>query len=165
VTLAAPSDDELAQRVLRALNAQASSLGVDLNLVSIDFDRLQRDWLPGSRFESALQVLRDPPGGGLRSRFGVSGTTNVSRLSDKRLVSLLDGADRTLDDASPVVDAPSIRVAELLPVIPLFVLEVTLAARAGVHEVKASAAADGFLWNAGEWWVEGGSAAPSPTAS
>lgn len=167
VTLAATGSDELSQRVLRALNTQASGIGVDLNLVSMDFDRLVGDWAPGSRFESGLLVLRDPPGGGLRARFGLAG--NVSRLSDRALMLALDAADRTLDDASPTVDGPSARLADLVPVIPLFVLEVTLAARAGVHEVEANASADGYLWNAAKWWRDAGSptpsGSPSPTAT
>lgn len=161
VTLAAAGSDELSQRVLRALNTQASGIDADLSLVSLDYDLLHSDWLAGSRFESALLVFRDPPGGALRARFGLSGPANVSRLSDGALGRALDGADRTLDDASTVVDVPSARIAELVPMIPLFVLEVTLAARAGIHEVKASAAADGFLWNAARWWIEGGTASPS----
>ncbi len=164
VTLAATESDELSQRVVRALNAQASSVGVDLNLVSIDFDQLNRDWLPGSRFEAALLTLRDPPGGGVRARFGLGGSSNVSRLSDKALVAALDAADPTLDDGAPAVDVPSLRVASLVPVIPLFVLEVVLASRPGVHGVRASASADGFLWNAASWWRKPGPS-PSPTGS
>lgn len=163
VTLAGVGDDELSRRVLLALNAQASAVGIDLNLVSIDFDRLQSVWLPGERFELAMLVVRDPPGGGLRARFGIGGTSNMSRLSDRSLGVALEDADRTLDDASPLVDAPSGRIADLVPVIPLYVLEVTIAARPGVGGVAASAAADGFLWNAARWFVSGGSESPSPS--
>jgi peptide/nickel transport system substrate-binding protein len=168
VTLAATDSDELNQRILRALNTQASGIRVDLNLVSMDYARLTGDWAPGSRFEAGLFVLRDPPGGALRARFGLAGPENVSRLSDKALTDLLDAADRTLDDGSPAVDAPSLRIADLVPVIPLYQLEVTLAARAGVREVEANASADGFLWNAAKWWIEGAgtpSGSPSPTAT
>jgi peptide/nickel transport system substrate-binding protein len=168
VTLAATDSDELSQRILRALNTQASGIGVDLNLVSMDYARLTGDWAPGPRFAAGLFVLRDPPGGGLRARFGIPGPENVSRLSDKALAGLLDAADRTLDDASAAVDAPSMRIADLVPVIPLYQLEVTLAARAGVREVEANASADGFLWNAAEWWIEGAgtpSGSPSPTGT
>jgi hypothetical protein len=77
---------------------------------------------------------------------------------------LLDAADGTLDDASAAVDAPFGRVAELVPVIPLFRLDAVVAARGGVHEVAASAASDGFLWNCDQWWVDGG-AGVNPTSS
>lgn len=167
VTLAGVESDDLSQRVLRAFNAQASGIGVDLNLVSMDFDQLNRDWLPGSRFEAAVLTLRDPPGGGLRTRFGVPETSNASRLSDKPLVAAFDAADRTLDDDAAAVDGPSLRLASLVPVIPLYVLEVVLAARPGVNGVSANASADGFLWNAEAWWRAGGSgpSSPSPTGS
>lgn len=163
VTLAASGADELPDRVLRAMNAQAEAVGIDLNLVALDADRLWGFWLSSSRFQAALLITRDPPGGSLRARFGLAGPHNVSRLADERLGRALDLADRALDDDAPAVDAPHDRVAELVPVIPLFVLEVTIAARSGIHEVAASAAADGFLWNAGRWWREPG--APSPAAT
>ena len=73
-----------------------------------------------------------------------------------------------MDDASAAVDAPSTRIADLVPVIPLYQLEVTVAARAGVREVEANASADGFLWNVAKWWIEGAgtpSGSPSPTAT
>lgn len=166
VTFASDAAGELTQRVARAMNTQAIGVGIDLNLVGIDHDKLVGEWAPGDGFEAGLLVVRDPPGGALRARFGLAGPANISRLRDRRLDDALDAADRTLDDASPAVDAPSARIAELVPVIPVCLLEVTTVARRGVHEVDASAAADGFLWNAASWWVEGGgSASPSPTAS
>ncbi|MGH2793610.1 MAG: ABC transporter substrate-binding protein, partial [Actinomycetota bacterium] len=164
VTLASAGADELTGRIARALNTQALGVGIDLNLVSLDYDRLVGDWAPGERFEAGLLIYRDPPGGALRARFGLAGPANVSRVRDQALGRALDAADRALDDASPVVDAPSGRIASLVPVIPICLLEVTLVARAGVREVEANASADGFLWNAGAWWIEGGSS-PSPTAS
>jgi len=164
VTLASAGSDELTQRLVRALNTQALGVGIDLNLVSLDYDRLVADWAPGSRFEAGLFVLRDPPGGALRSRYVGTGPGNVTRLRDGALGRALDDADRTLDDASPAVDAPSARIAALVPVIPICLLDVTIAARAGTHEIEANASADGFLWNAGEWWVDGG-ATPTATAS
>ena len=77
VTLAATDSDELNQRILRALNTQALAVRVDLNLVSMDYARFTGDWAPGTRFEAGLFVLRDPPGGALRARFGVAGPENV----------------------------------------------------------------------------------------
>lgn len=164
VTLASAGSDEMMQRLVRALNTQARGVGIDLNLVSLDYDRLVGDWAPGSRFEAGIFVSRDPPGGALRSRFGVTGPANVTRLRDANLARELDAADRTMDDASPAVDAPSARIASLVPVIPICLLEVTIAARAGTHEIEANSSADGFLWNAGEWWIDGG-ASPSATPS
>ena len=163
-TVASVGTDELASRMLRAMNTQAAAVGFDLNLVSLDAETLWGSWQDGSRLEATLLVVRDPPGGGLRARFGLAGRANVSHLSDPRLRGLLDAADATLDDASATVDAPFGRVAELVPVIPLFRLDAVVAAREGVHEVAASAASDGFLWNCSEWWVERGAEA-SPAAS
>lgn len=163
VTVAAVEDDELIQRVLRASNGQASAVGIDLNLVSMDADELWGPWIHGSKFQAALLIERDPPGGSLRARFGLPGAHDVSKLNDGRLRTLLDGADAALDPNVPAVDAPLGRVGELVPVIPLFQLDVVLAARNGVNEVVASAAADGFLAHAERWWIEG--ATPLPTAS
>lgn len=163
ITVASVSSDELAQRVLRAMNAHARRVGIDLNLISLDSDELWDSWLTSSRFQAALLVQRDPPGGSLRSRFGVAGPHNVSKVADGSLGRLLDGADRTLDDTAVAVDAPFTRMAELIPAIPLFRFDVTLAARPGVNEVAAIASADGFLVNADRWWITG--ATPSPAAS
>jgi hypothetical protein len=165
VTLAAVGADELSQRILRALNLQAAQVGIELNLVSLDADRLYGSWLSSSRFEAALLIERDPPGGALRGRFGPGWPHNVSRIEDAALTAALDQADRTLDDDDPGVDTPFQRVAELVPAIPLYLLEVTLAARPGIREVNASAAADGFLWNAHRWWRIGGSPSPTPSPS
>jgi peptide/nickel transport system substrate-binding protein len=163
-TVASVGTDEVIGRVLRAMNTQAAAVGFDLNLVQLDSETLWDTWLDGSRFEAAVLIVRDPPGGGLRARFGLGGRENVSRLADTRLRGLLDAADATLDDDAAAVDEPFGRVAELVPVIPLFKLDAVTAARAGVHEVAASAAADGFMWNCDRWWIEGG-ARVSPSAS
>jgi len=163
-TVASVGNDELVNRIVRAMNTQASSVAFDMNLVGLDSDLLWGSWLSGARFDAALLIERDPPGGSLRARFGVSGPHNISGLADAKLRGLLDAADRTLDDASPAVDAPFARVAELAPVIPLFRLDAIVAARPEVHEVAASAAADGFLWNIEKWWIEGGTE-PGPAAS
>jgi peptide/nickel transport system substrate-binding protein len=163
-TVAAVGNDELMARVLRAMNSQASAVGLDLNLVGLDSDLLWGSWLSGSRFDAALLIERDPPGGSLRARFGLSGPHNISEVADTRLRGLLDIADRTLDDASPAVDAPFARMADLVPVIPLFRLDVIVATRPEVHAVAASAAADGFLWNVEQWWIDGGTE-PGPAAS
>ncbi|MFY9588038.1 MAG: ABC transporter substrate-binding protein, partial [Actinomycetota bacterium] len=163
ITVAAVGSDELVQRVLRACNAQASAVGVDLNLVSMDADELWGAWIHGSKFQAALLVERDPPDGSLRARFGLPGAHDVSRLNDGGLRTLLDTSDGVLDPDASAVDAPFGRVADLVPVIPLFQLDVVLAARKGVNEVVASSAADGFLAHAEDWWIEG--ATPLPTAS
>jgi len=163
-TVAAVSDDELAQRVLRAMNAEANGVGIDLNLTALDSTDLWGSWIASSRFQAALLVERDPPGGALRARFGIAGENNISGVADASLREMLDASDRRLDDASPAVEAPFGRIASLVPVVPLFRLDVVVAARPSLHEIAADASADGFLWNCERWWVEGG-ASPSPTAS
>ena len=163
LTVAAVGNDELVQRVLRACFTQAATVGIDLNLVSMDADELWGGWIGGSKFQGAVLVERDPPGGALRARFGVPGRHDVSRLNDPSLRSQLDAADAALDPNAAAVDEPFTTLAELVPVIPLFTLDVVLAARRGVNEVIASAAADGFLALSEQWWIEG--ATPLPTAS
>lgn len=161
ITTAGIGSDELVQRVLRAYNGQAAGVGIELNLVSMDANELWGAWIHGPKLEAALLIERDPPGGAVRARLGLPG--GLSRLNDATLRRMLDTADAALDPNSAAVDAPFTRVAELVPVIPLFVLDVVLAAREGVNEVVASASADGFLANAERWWIEG--ATPLPTAS
>jgi peptide/nickel transport system substrate-binding protein len=174
ITLAAVGSDELLGRISQALLVQAEAAGVELRPVALDADELA-SWIGSSRFEAALLVERDPPGGALRARFGLPSPRNVSRLDDEALRRAFDEADRTLDDRAPAVAAPFERLAELVPVVPLALLEVTLAARPGVRGVRASAAADGFLAFADRWWREkpgspspgtpGPARSPTPTAS
>jgi hypothetical protein len=90
----------------------------------------------------------------VRGRFGLAGPYNLSRLTDASLRRSLDAADRTLVDTSPAVAAPFGRLASLVPALPLIRLNVTLAARRGVHELVANASADGFMWNCGRWWID-----------
>jgi peptide/nickel transport system substrate-binding protein len=163
-TLASVGTDDLAQRVLRAMNVQAAAVGIELNLVSLNSDELWGSWINGSRFQAALLIERDPPGGGARGRFGLAGPRNLSRLSDGTLGRSLDAADRTLADTAPAVAAPFDRIAALVPVLPLFRLKVAVAARRGVHEMTANASADGFLWNCERWWIDP-SARSSPSGS
>ena len=153
ITVATVNDDELIQRVARALNADASEVGVDLNLIAIDSPDVWGTWLESSRFESALLVERDPPGGDVRGRYSLAGPHDLAHLNDPRLRAAVEGADATLNDASPAVRAPLERIAALVPVVPLFTLDVIVAARPGVNGIVASASADGFLWDCDSWWV------------
>jgi len=163
-TLASVTSDDLAQRLLRAMNVQAAAVGIELNLVSLTPEELWGSWINGSRFQAALLIERDPPGGGVRGRFGSAGPHNLSRLKDLKLQRSLDAADRTLSGTSAAVTAPFDRLAALVPVLPLIRLKVAVATRRGIHEMAANASADGFLWNCERWWIDRGVAA-SPTSS
>ncbi|MCA1831562.1 MAG: ABC transporter substrate-binding protein [Actinomycetota bacterium] len=149
VTLALIGADELPERISRALHAQAEQTGFDLNTVALDADEFWRDWLRGSRFQVALVVLRDPPGGGLRAHFGSSEGENISKVSDASLDTLLNKADAT--PSAPEAGGVEQRLTQLVPAIPLYRARVTLIASRDALGVEANASADGFLWNAASW--------------
>lgn len=165
-TIASIASDELADRVLRAVHGQTRALGFDPNLVGVDADEFWSEWMQGSRFEAALAWMADPPGGAARARYA-SGFVppagiNYSRLRSKAL-------DRALGEADGLGDAGLALVAELLaeavPVIPLYRVRVTAAARRDIHGVEANASADGFLASAHAWWREGGASPAAAGAS
>ncbi len=149
-TVAAPPG-ELTDRVLRAMHAQARRTGFDLNAVTLDDDRLWRDWIRGSRFQAAMVVVRDAPGGNLLERYATGSPHNVCKLADRTLDGLLDAAigHIPLDPAS--LAGASRRLAQLLPLIPLYRSRVTTIAARAVRNIRANGSADGFLWNAADW--------------
>jgi len=153
ITVASVNNDELIQRVARTLNGDAYEVGVDLNLVGVDAPDLWGSWLESSRYQAAILVERDPPGGDVRGRYSLAGPHDLARLNDPRLRSQVNAADATLNDAAPAVTAPLARAAALVPVIPLFTLDVLIAGRQGINGINASASADGFLWDCDTWWV------------
>lgn len=146
-TVAVVGADDLPGRVLRAMHAQAEQAGFDLNVVNLDHDRLWGDWLRSPRFEAAFLIVRDPPGGALRSRFASAmrppNGENLSGLADATLDRLLDGAETVAE----VHD----RLAVLVPAIPVYRAVVSLIAGPNARGTEANASADGFLWNAAEW--------------
>ena len=153
ITVADVNTDELIQRVARTLNADASEVGVDFNLVAVDAPDLWGAWLESTRYQAAILVGRDPPGGDVRGRYSLAGPHDLARVDDPRLRTAVETADATLNDGAPAVLAPLQRLATLAPVVPLFTLDVTVAARAGVNGINASASADGFLWDCDSWWL------------
>jgi ABC-type transport system substrate-binding protein len=149
--------DELTERVLHAMHVQAAEAGIDLNVVDLDPDQLWRDWVfSTSRLEAALLIERDPPGGALDARFDsrrrAPGGENVSGIADRALDRALRSADQASDVAGPERAQAEQRIAELLPVIPLY--QVTVVVVAGPHAggLVANASQDGFLWDAEHWY-------------
>lgn len=149
-TVVAPPD-ELTDRVARALHANAERAGFDLNAITLDYDRLWRDWLSSSRFQAALLEMRDAPGGTLQERFAMGSPGNLSRLSDLSLDTLLDAAVAGGAFDAAAVAAAERRLAQLVPAIPLYRNRVTIVAGKNARNVVANGSADGFLWNAADW--------------
>jgi len=146
--------DDLTGTIARAVQFQAVRAGFDLQTVGLDVEDLWGSWLHGSRFEAAIVIWRDAPGGSMRARFGTSGAGAARvrtrpRLVDAALDRHLAAADRA---AAPVYPrAADARLAAMVPVLPLFAVPVFMLAREGVGGVCASAEADGPLWNAHRW--------------
>jgi peptide/nickel transport system substrate-binding protein len=155
-SIASVVSDDLADRILRAVHTELRARGFEPNLVALDSDELWPDWLLSSRLQAALVRFADPPGGSARAHYHTSGGWNYSSVSDAVLDRALDGADA---DAKGLVQVGG-RVAELLPVLPLYRPRVTAAAGDAVHGVEANASADGMFVSAHRWWREGG-ASPS----
>ena len=140
-TVAVPDSDGLAGIIARALTFQAVRANIDVQEINLPIDELMQ-WLTGSRFRAAILTWRDPPGGAARARFAGGGRLlDIARLNDAALnAALLSGGT-----------SAQVRLASLVPVIPLSTLAVTLAWSARVRGPVANAEADGPFWNVQEW--------------
>jgi ABC-type transport system substrate-binding protein len=152
ITIAVADSDGLGQVLARAVQYQAARASIDVQLVVLPIDEIERTWLTGARFQAAILEWRDPPDGAVRARFASGGKiANVARIADPAL-----NADLAAEDASPAADgreATEARLAVIVPVVPLATLTVSLVASARAHGLAASAEADGPFWDAEQWSV------------
>lgn len=157
VSIVFVESDDLAYRITRAVYGHLRAAGFAVDLVSVEYEALWRDFLPAARLEVALVTFADPPGGILRARYR-SGQSppagvNYARIADPGLDAAVDaadpGADATADaaEAGRVVEA----LAAAMPVVPLYRAKVAAGASRRVSGVRPNASADGFLAQAHEW--------------
>lgn len=142
---------ELLDQAARFIQAQIESAGGDVELVALDADAFQGEWLPRRRFDLALWESRSGPGPWLSRWFSSGAQEGVSGLADTRLDALLERADDGGPQGSSALDQAQGLLAELVPVLPLFQPSVTMAWRLGVRGPVANPTADGPLWNAWDW--------------
>ncbi len=133
---------ELIEFLARYVQAELERAGADVELVSLEPDVFRGTFLPAGRFDLALVEVRSGPAPDL------SGLVETVALQDPELSSLLEAVERGEDEA---VAAAQQRLADLVPVLPLYQPQVAVASAPGVEGVVANPTVDGPLWNAAEW--------------
>jgi peptide/nickel transport system substrate-binding protein len=150
LTMAFPRG-ELLDLAARYVQAELERAGGDIELVPLDADQFQSEWLPERRFDLALWESRSGPQPWLTRWFGATGDERVSRLIDAELTELLGEAEGDGDRAEAALTEAQERLADLVPVVPMFQPKVTMGWREGVSGIVANPTVDGPLWNAWNW--------------
>jgi peptide/nickel transport system substrate-binding protein len=152
LTLAFPKS-ELLDLAARYVQAELKRAGGDVELVPLDADVFQNEWLPERRFDLALWESRTGPGPWLPRWFAATGDERVSQLIDAELNDILAEAEQEGPANQAALSGAQERLADLVPVLPLFQPKVTMGWREGVDGIAANPTVDGPLWNAWNWSI------------
>lgn len=152
LTLAFPKG-ELLDLAARFVQAEVKRAGGDVELVPLDGDVFHGEWLPERRFDLALWEGRSGPNAWLSRWFAATGDERVSQLIDVKLNETLTEAEQDVSGKRSALELAQERLAELVPVLPLFQPKVTIGWRAGVRGIVANPTVDGPLWNAWNWSI------------
>jgi ABC-type transport system substrate-binding protein len=141
---------ELVEFLARYVQAELEGAGADVELVPLEPDVFRGTFLPGRRFDLALVEVRSGPSPDLaRYAEAPGGTPAFTGLQDPELSSLVEAVERGEQDALAQAQQ---RLAELVPVLPLFQPQVAVASAEGVSGVEANPTVEGPLWNAAQWF-------------
>ena len=152
LTLAFPKG-ELLDLAARYVQAELERAGGDVELVPLDADTFQGEWLPDRSFDLALWEARSGPEPWLTRWFAATGDERVSQLIDVELSEILGEAEKAGAKGRTALARAQERLAELVPVLPLFQPKVTMGWRQGVGGIAANPTVDGPLWNAWNWSI------------
>jgi peptide/nickel transport system substrate-binding protein len=152
LTLAFPKG-ELLDLAARYVQAEVKRAGGDVELVPLDGDVFHGEWLPERRFDLALWEGRSGPDAWLSRWFAATGDERVSQLIDGELDQSLTEAEQGVSRNQAALELAQERLAELVPVLPLFQPKVTIGWREGVRGIVANPTVDGPLWNAWNWSI------------
>jgi peptide/nickel transport system substrate-binding protein len=151
-TLAFPRG-ELMDLAARYVQAEVKRAGGDVELVPLDADVFQNEWLPERRFDLALWESRAGPEPWLLRWFAATGDERVSQVIDAELNDILAESDQEGPANQAALSGAQERLAELVPVLPMFQPKVTMGWREGVGGIAANPTVDGPLWNAWNWSI------------
>lgn len=131
---------ELMELTARFIQAELERVGVDLELVPLEYEVFWGAFFPRERFDLALIESRGGPAPELAARSGV--------LRDP---ALQDALTRTAAGDLGALEDAQRRLASLAPVVPLFQPRATMGWREGIGGIRPNASADGPLWNTWAW--------------
>src|SRR5581483_2311800 len=112
---------------------------------------------PG-QFDIALFTYVNPPDPGTNVEiWRCGGSQNLTGYCNRRVSSELLASNRALDPSARVTllsEADALMAADL-PAIPLFEKPAFVAFKQKLHGVLVNDTGEGWLWNAGDWWLSG----------
>jgi peptide/nickel transport system substrate-binding protein len=142
---------EILDLLAKYVRAELGRSGVDVELVPLDAEIFHDSWLPKRRFDLALWEVRSGPSPWLARWFLPGGGEAATGLRDPALEALLARADGGGPGGGEALRQAQDRLGRLVPVLPLFQPQVTVAWRPGVAGLRANPTVDGVLWNAWDW--------------
>jgi peptide/nickel transport system substrate-binding protein len=146
------TNTELLDFLARFIQAEMERAGGDVELVPLDADAFQGLFLPQRDFDMVLWERRTGPAPSLDGWVSIAGSAeSVTGLNDPRAASLVARAEDGGGGASAALAGAQARLADLVPVLPMYQPKVTMAWRSGVAGLAANPTVDGPLWNAWEW--------------
>ena len=157
LTLVFPKS-ELMDLAARFVQAEIKRAGGDVELVPLDGNVFQDEWLPERRFDLALWEGRSGPDAWLPRWFAATGDERLSQVIDGELNDILSDTERLSAGNQTALVMAQERLATLVPVLPLFQPKVTIGWREGVRGIVANPTVDGPLWNAWNWSIDSSAA-------
>jgi peptide/nickel transport system substrate-binding protein len=110
---------------------------------------------PG-QFDIALFTYINPPDPGTNVEiWRCHGTQNLTGYCNRQVSRELLDSNRALDPSARAVllNKADALIAADLPAIPLFEKPAFVAFKKKLHGVVVNDAGEGWLWNAGDWWL------------
>ena len=155
-TLITQAGFAIRENVAQAIQRQLRDVGVDMKVRLIDGTSISQYWFSGD-FDAMLhwwQMSADPE----MTLFFASDRTppagrNINYVADDSLTALLYASDRTIDRArrTELLKRAQVRVAELVPEIPLYNTAKIDAVPAAMRNFKGNPTHVGPFWNVHEW--------------
>ncbi|MGH2724371.1 MAG: ABC transporter substrate-binding protein [Actinomycetota bacterium] len=140
---------ELLDLLARFVHLELQAAGVDVELVPVEGDELWGAFIPQRRFDLAIVEWRGGPSPDLSPWVRMPGAaaplTNLRDAPTARL-----GARVARGEPGALEEAQG-RLAELVPVLPMFQPRTAMAWRAGITGLATNPSVDGPLWNAWAW--------------
>jgi peptide/nickel transport system substrate-binding protein len=146
------TNTELLDFLARFVQAEVERAGGDVELVPLEADDFQGLFLPQRDFDMALWESRSGPAPSMARWVSIPGSAEpVTGLSDRMLVQLASRMEAGREGAGVALAEAQSRLAELIPVLPVYQPKVTMAWRSGIAGLQANPTVEGPLWNTWEW--------------
>ncbi len=157
-TMITQAGNAVRENVSQTIQRQFRDVGVDMRIRLIDGTAISTFWFEG-RFDAMLSAWTMPADPEITLFFAKDRSPpagrNIHYLSDDELTELLYASDRTVDieERRALLWDAQIRIAELLPEIPLYNVTRLDAVPVGLVNFKGNPTNTGIYWNVHEWEI------------